>query len=101
MYKETNNVQDIRSHDKERVYPSSDKRNGNPQTTILVVSRQSVNWDKRIFNYNGDFAYVIDGTVKFWLTRQSPITEYKFVGHGKVLTSVIEDTTRVVFLKNK
>ena len=44
------------------------------------------NWDKRIFNCNGEFAYVINGTVKFWLKRKSPITEYKFVGHGKVLT---------------
>ena len=25
-------------------------------------------WNKRIFNENGDFAYVVNGTVKYWMT---------------------------------
>lgn len=48
------------------------------------------------FDFNGDFAYVIDGTLKFWLAKKLPIIDYKFVGHEKVLKSVIEDTTLVV-----
>ena len=67
------------------------------ESNRLLDEVLGINWDKRIFNSNGDFAYVIDGTLKFWLARKSPIIEYKFVGHGKVLKSVIEDTTQVVF----
>lgn len=26
-------------------------------------------WNERILNENGDFAYVIDGTVKYWLSE--------------------------------
>ena len=39
---------------------------------------------------------VIDNTLKFWLARKSPVIDYKFVSYGKVLKSVIEDTTQVV-----
>ena len=67
------------------------------ESNLLLDVVLGINWDKRIFNCNGDFAYVVDGTVKFWLARKSPIVEYKFVGHGKLLKSVIEDTTQVVF----
>lgn len=67
------------------------------ESNLLLDDVLGINWDKRIFNCNGDFAYVVDGTVKFCLARKSPIVEYKFVGHGKLLKSVIEDTTQVVF----
>lgn len=63
----------------------------------LLDSILGPKWDKRIFNCNGDFAYVVEGTVKFWLGKKSPITEYKIIGNGKLLTCVIEDTTQLVF----
>ena len=31
-------------------------------------------WNERVFNENGDFAYVVKGTVKFWLAKRSPNT---------------------------
>ncbi len=44
-----------------------------------------INCDKRIFNSNGDFAYVIDGALNFWLAIKSPIVGYKSVCNGSVL----------------
>ena len=67
------------------------------ESNHLLDNVLGINWDKRIFNCNGDFAYVVDDTMKFWLARKSSIVEYKFVGHGKVLKSFIVDTTQVVF----
>lgn len=49
-----------------------------------------LNWDERIFNENGDFAFVIEGTVRFWLARRNPIQEFKVIG-GKYIKSEIED----------
>lgn len=53
-------------------------------------------WDERIMNQNGDFAYVLTNTVRFWLIRKAPITEYKLIG-GKYFRSEIEDKMQLVF----
>lgn len=34
-------------------------------------------WNERIMNENGDFAYVVPGTLRFWLTKRNPIVEFK------------------------
>ena len=47
-------------------------------------------WDERIQNENGDFAYVVPGTVKFWIIKRAPIVEYKLIG-GKSIRSEIEE----------
>lgn len=46
-------------------------------------------WNERIFNENGDFAYVVNGTVQYWLTKRNPIMEFKYIG-GKFVRSEIE-----------
>ena len=43
------------------------------ESNLLLDGVLGINWDKRIFNCNDDFAYVVDGTVKFWLTIGGPI----------------------------
>ena len=53
-------------------------------------------WDERIFNVNGDFAYVIEGTERHWITRQTAIEEFKLIG-DKCIRSEIEDSLIVVF----
>ena len=53
-------------------------------------------WDERIFNENGDFAFVIEGTVRFWLARRNPIQEFKVIG-GKYIKSEIEDNFYLAF----
>lgn len=55
-----------------------------------------VKWDERILNGNGDYAFVIEGTVRFWLTERNPILEYKLIG-GKYVRSEIEDGHQLVF----
>lgn len=62
----------------------------------LLDDTLGTKWDERIFNKCVDFAYVIDGTVKFWLGKKSPIIEYKHVG-GKLIQSEIENNTQLVF----
>ena len=46
--------------------------------------------DERIFNRNGDFAYVIAGTVKYWLGQRNPVTDFKLIG-GQYINSEIEN----------
>jgi len=53
-------------------------------------------WNERILNENGDFAYVINGTVKYWLSKKSSIVEYKYIG-AKYIKSEIEDSHMLVF----
>ena len=53
-------------------------------------------WNERIMNENGDFAYVVPGTVRFWLTKRNPIVEFKLIG-DKYVRSEIEDGHQVVF----
>ena len=52
-------------------------------------------WNERIFNENGDFAYVVNGTVTYWLTKRKPIVEYKLIG-GKFVRSEIEGVHALV-----
>lgn len=33
-------------------------------------------WFERIININGDFGYVIAGTVRFWLNEKRPLKEF-------------------------
>ena len=49
-------------------------------------------WSERIMNENGDFAHVVPGTLRFWLTkRNSKLISDKYV------RSEIEDGHQVVF----
>lgn len=54
-------------------------------------------WDERIINYCGDFAFVVEGTVKFWMGKRSPIIEYKLIGKEKYVKTEVEDCSYVVF----
>lgn len=53
-------------------------------------------WDERIFNQYGDFAYVFHGTVRFWCSKKTRVTEYKLIG-GRYVESVIEDGNILIF----
>ena len=53
-------------------------------------------WDERIFNSYGDFAFVENGTARYWITKKTPVKEHKYVG-GKLVKSEIEDTSILVF----
>ena len=48
-------------------------------------------------NENGDFAYVVPGTLKFRLTKRNPMVEFKLIG-GKCVRSEIKDGHQVVCL---
>lgn len=39
---------------------------------------------------------MVEGTVKFWLGQKSPVIEQKLIG-GKLVKTVIEDCSRLVF----
>lgn len=72
------------------------------KTVYRIDSNEALNhllgikWDERIFNENGDFAFVFDKTVRFWLSRKTAIQEFKVIG-GKYIRSEIEDNLCVVF----
>ena len=68
----------------------------NLRSNRLLDDVLGLKWDKRIFNICGDFAYVIEGTVKFSLGKKSPIVECKVVGRGKYVKSEIDDNSQVV-----
>lgn len=53
-------------------------------------------WDERIVNIRGDYCFVLEGTVTFWLGRKSSILEYKIIG-GKYVKTEIEDCSQLVF----
>ena len=53
-------------------------------------------WSERIMNENGDFAFVVPGTVRFWLASRNPIVEFKLIG-DKYIRSEIDDGHQVVF----
>ena len=55
-----------------------------------------IKWDERILNENGDYAYVVEGTLRFWLMEKNNIIEYKLIG-GKYVRSEIEDGHQLVF----
>ena len=56
----------------------------------------STKWNERIINENGDFAHVIPGTLRFWLTKRNSLVEFKLIG-DKYVRSEIEDGHQVVF----
>ena len=56
----------------------------------------ALKWDERIFNENGDIAFIIEGTVRFWLARRNPIQEFKAIG-GKYIKSEKEDNFYLAF----
>ena len=62
----------------------------------ILDSYIGVKWNERIMNENGDFAFVVPGTLRFWLAKRSPIVEYKLIG-DKYVRSEIEDGYQVVF----
>ena len=53
-------------------------------------------WDERIMNYSGDFAYVVEDTVRFWMSKRAAIEEFKYIG-GKLVKCEIEDSFFFVF----
>ena len=53
-------------------------------------------WDERIINIRGDYCFVVEGTVKYWHCKRSPIHEYKLIG-GKYVKTEIEGCGFVVF----
>ena len=53
-------------------------------------------WSYRIINKNGDFAYVINGTVRYWIKVPPSINEFKFYG-DKLIESALENHPVLVF----
>ena len=45
-------------------------------------------WNERITNENRDFAYVIPGTLRFWLKKRKPIVEFKLSGDKYVRSEI-------------
>lgn len=58
---------------------SSGKQTFTIHSNRLLNSVLIHKWDERILNLNGDFAYVVEGTIRYWLGKRSPIIEYKYV----------------------
>lgn len=50
----------------------------------------------KILNPAGDFAYVIPGTIKYWMGQRNPITEYKIIGEQYII-SEIENSYFITF----
>ena len=63
-------------------------------TDLVMLLGES--WMRRILNINCDFAYVINGTVKFWMRNRPPIKEFKMYGE-KIIESEIENSSFLVF----
>ena len=53
-------------------------------------------WFERIQNVNGDFCYVIPGTVTFWLHEKKPVKEFVYVG-DTLVESHTESDLQVIF----
>ena len=53
-------------------------------------------WDERILNPAEDFAYVISGTIKYWLGQRNPFTEYQIIGE-QYIKSEIENSYFITF----
>ena len=56
-------------------------------------------WDYRLNNANGDFQYVTNGTVVFWLAEREPIQQFNLIGRvtRKILESRIEQEPQLMF----
>ena len=64
----------------------------NSQLCDLLGSK----WFERIQNVNGDFCYVIPGTVTFWLHEKKPVKEFVYVG-DTLVESHTESDLQVIF----
>ena len=53
-------------------------------------------WDFRVVNRNGDFEYVKEKSVEFWLAEREPIEQFELIG-GKFFESRLEQEPIVVF----
>lgn len=53
-------------------------------------------WYERIQNFNGDFCYVIPGTVRFWLLEKKAIKEFFYIGDN-LIESHIENDLQIIF----
>ena len=53
-------------------------------------------WFERIVNENGDFCYVVAGTVRFWLNEKRPVKEFFYVS-DHLLQNYIENDLQVIF----
>ena len=58
------------------------------ESNRVLDSYLGLRWDERILNVAEDFAYVIPGTIKYWLGQRSPIIEYKLIGEQYARTQV-------------
>ena len=52
------------------------------ESNRVLDSYLGLKQDERILNVAEDFAYVIPGTIKYWLGQRSPIIEYKLIVVG-------------------
>ena len=66
------------------------------ESNRVLDSYLGLKWDERILNVAGDFAYVIPGTIKYWLGQRSPIIEYKLIGEQYARTQV-ENSNFITF----
>ena len=53
-------------------------------------------WDKRIQNTSGDFAYVVEGTARYWFGKRSPVIGYTYAGN-KLIKNEIENSSFLSF----
>ena len=51
---------------------------------------------ERILNPAGDFAYIIPGTLKYWMRQRNPITQCKIIGE-QYIKSEIENSYFITF----
>ena len=70
--------------------------------SVTLVSNEELgtllgqSWSERIENKNGDFSYVINGTVRYWMKSPSPTREFKLYGET-FLESHLENAPMLVF----
>ena len=53
-------------------------------------------WYERIINKNGDFSYIINGTVTYWVNKKSSVVEFEYHGQ-KLVESNTERDHFIVF----
>lgn len=53
-------------------------------------------WFERILNVNGDFCYVVSGTVRFWLHERKAVKEFFYVGNSLLENNIANDL-QVIF----
>lgn len=63
---------------------------------LSLVRLLGERWYERILNKNGDFCYVMRGTIQFWLHQKKAIKEYILVGK-QLLEKMLENDLILVF----